>query len=90
MFSNGFPVASARMMPFDRTSGATEWTYDAEADTLYVRFGPPRPATGLDFGEGVVVRYDGRTGKVVGVTIVGIGARIRDATDVSTPRGDAG
>lgn len=63
---------------FDRTAGPVEWEYDAEADTLYLSFGPPRPAVGIDIGEGVVVRYDEKAGKVVGVTIVGIGGRMGD------------
>jgi len=77
----------AEVRPFDGTGGATEWRYDDEADVLYVSFGPPRPATGLDLGEGVVVRYEERTGKVVGVTIIGIGDRLRDAVGASMPGG---
>lgn len=79
-----------QVVPFDRTSGADEWTYDEAGDTLYVSFGPPRPATGLDLGEGVVVRYEEGTGNVVGVTIIGIGARVRGASETPSPTGRAG
>lgn len=71
----------AGMNLFDRTCGPTEFEYDAEADTLYVSFGSPRPAVGIDLGEGVVVRYDEKAEKVVGVTIVGIGGRIGKVLD---------
>jgi uncharacterized protein YuzE len=76
----------ARMNLFDRTSGPTEFEYDAEADTLYVSFGPPRPAVGIDIGEGVVVRYDEVARRVVGLTIVGVGERIRAVSGPDTGR----
>ena len=28
-----------------------EWDYDSEADVLYISFGAPRPAVGVDMGE---------------------------------------
>ncbi len=31
------------------------WTYDEEADVLYISVGKPRPAVGVDMGEGVIV-----------------------------------
>lgn len=54
----------------------TSWVYDAEADVLYISFGTPRTAVSEDFGEGVIVRYDERTGQVVGITLIGLQARI--------------
>jgi hypothetical protein len=33
------------------------WEYDEEADVLYLSVGKPRPATGVNIGEGVVLRY---------------------------------
>ena len=50
--------------------------YDEEADVLYLAVGKPRPALGIDIGEGVVVRYDEDAREVVGVTIVGLQARL--------------
>jgi uncharacterized protein YuzE len=55
-----------------------DWEYDGEADTLYISFGRPRPATGLDVGEGVVLRYDEQAREVVGLTIVGVGRRLEE------------
>lgn len=49
---------------------------DGEADTLYISFGKPRPAVGIDMGDGVVVRYDEKAKEVVGLTIIGVGRRL--------------
>ena len=49
---------------------------DGEVDTLYISFGKPRPAVGVDVGEGVVVRYDEKAKEVVGLTIIGVGRRL--------------
>ena len=51
------------------------WEYDEEADVLYISVGMPRTAIGVDIGEGVVVRYDGKKNEVVGLTIIGFRAR---------------
>jgi uncharacterized protein YuzE len=69
----------ARVNLFDPSHGPTEFEYDAEADTLYVSFGPPRVAVGIDIGEGMVVRYDEKAERIVGITIVGIGASVSEA-----------
>ena len=53
-----------------------DWDYDEEGDVLYLSIRRPRSATGVDIGQGVVVRYDERKRKVVGLTILGIRARL--------------
>ena len=53
-----------------------DWEYDEEADVLYLSIGRPRGATGVDIGQGVVVRYDERKNEIVGLTILGIRARL--------------
>ncbi len=58
---------------FDKKDEPLDWEYDDDADTLYLSFGEPRPATGLDIGEGIVVQFDERAKEVVGLTIVGVG-----------------
>jgi uncharacterized protein YuzE len=55
---------------FDKKKAPVDWEYDGEADTLYISFGKPRPAVGVDVGEGVVVRYDEKAKEVVGLTII--------------------
>jgi uncharacterized protein YuzE len=55
---------------------AISWDYDEEADVLYLSIGEPRPAVGVDIGEGVVVRYDEIGREVVGLTLIGLRARL--------------
>jgi uncharacterized protein YuzE len=52
------------------------WDYDEEADVLYLSAGEPRPAIGVDIGEGVVARYDEVSREVVGVTLIGLRSRL--------------
>lgn len=60
---------------FEKQASAT-WDYDEDADVLYFSLGEPRPALGVDIGEGIVVRYDEPKGEVVGLTILGVRARL--------------
>ena len=62
-------------------SDRLDWDYDGEADVLYVSIGKPRKATGLDIGQGVVVRFDEKRKQVVGLTIIGIRARLLDSLE---------
>lgn len=61
---------------FEQQKAPLTWEYDGDADTLYLSFGSPRPATSVDVGQGVVVRYDEQAREVVGLTIVGVGRRL--------------
>lgn len=63
---------------FEQKRAQATWEYDGEADTLYFSFGKPRPAVGVDVGQGVIVRYDEKAGEVVGLTIVGVGRRMEE------------
>ena len=51
-------------------------TYDEDADVLYISLGAPRAAVGVDVGDGVILRYDEAANEVVGVTLVGMRARL--------------
>jgi len=53
-----------------------KWEYDEEADVLYLSVGEPRPATGVDIGDGVVLRYDEEAREVVGLTLIGLQAKL--------------
>lgn len=55
-----------------------DWEYDGDADTLYLSFGKPKAAIGMDVGEGVILRYDEKAREVVGLTIVGVGRRLEE------------
>ena len=57
--------------------GATTTTeYDAEADVLYISVGAPRPALGVDIGDGLVVRFDEARREVAGLTVIGFRERL--------------
>jgi uncharacterized protein YuzE len=56
-----------------------DWDYDEEADVLYLNIGKPRKATGVDIGQGVVVRYDKKKREVVGLTIFGMRERLLES-----------
>lgn len=58
------------------SSSDVRWDYDEEADVLYLSVGEPRPAVGVDIGEGVIARYSEEHNEVVGVTLVGLRARL--------------
>lgn len=46
------------------------WNYDAEADILYIAFGNPKNAEGVDIGEGTIIRIHPDTKEIIGVTIL--------------------
>ena len=52
------------------------WDYDKDADVLYLSVGEPRPAVGMDIGEGVILRYDETRREVVGLALIGLRARL--------------
>lgn len=47
-----------------------KWDYDAEADVLYISFGNPQKAEGVDIGEGTIVRVHSDSKEIIGVTIL--------------------
>lgn len=55
---------------------AIGWDYDEDADVLYLPLGEPRQALGIDTGDGVVLRYDEAAKEVVGLTLIGLRARL--------------
>ena len=58
-----------------------DWDYDEEADVLYLSIGKPRKAAGVDIGDGVMVRYDEKKREVVGLTILGVRARLVESLE---------
>ncbi|MCK4735178.1 MAG: DUF2283 domain-containing protein [Methanophagales archaeon] len=58
--------------------GNVEWDYDGEVDVLYISFGKPRPAIGVDIGNGVILRYDEKEKEMVGMTIIGLKGMLKD------------
>ena len=53
-----------------------DWDYDEDADVLYLSLGKPQHALGIDIGEGVILRYDATSNEVVGLTLIGLRARL--------------
>jgi uncharacterized protein YuzE len=53
-----------------------DWEYDEEGDVLYLSIGKPRKATGVDIGQGVIVRYDEKKKEVVGLTVLGAQSKL--------------
>ena len=52
------------------------WDYDEDADVLYLSVGEPKPAEGIDIGEGIILRYDEIHREIVGLTLIGLRARL--------------
>jgi uncharacterized protein YuzE len=46
------------------------WDYDADADILYISFGNPKNAEGVDIGEGTIIRIEPNTQEITGITIL--------------------
>ena len=63
---------------FDKKGALLDWEYDGDADMLYISFGKPKPALGVDVGDGVIVRYDEKAREVVGLTLIGVGKRMEE------------
>ena len=47
-----------------------KWDYDAEADVIYISFGNPKNAEGVDIGEGTIIRIEPDSREIIGVTIL--------------------
>ncbi len=61
------------------TEKAIDWDYDEEADVLYISFGKPRPAVGIDIGKGIIPRYDEKEKEITGMTVVGLRSALFDS-----------
>lgn len=61
---------------FENKRESLDWEYDEEADTLYLSFGKPKPATGIDIGDSIILRYDEKAHELVGLTIIGVGRQL--------------
>ena len=56
-----------------------DWEYDEDGDVLYLSIGRPRRATGVDIGQGVIVRYDEKKKEVVGLTVLGMREKLLES-----------
>jgi uncharacterized protein YuzE len=46
------------------------WDYDADADVLYISFGNPKNAEGVDIGDGTIIRIEPNKHEITGITIL--------------------
>jgi uncharacterized protein YuzE len=58
------------------SAAEVDWEYGEEADVLYLSLGQPRPSLGIDVGDGVILRYDEAGKEVIGLTLIGLRARL--------------
>ena len=62
------------------------WSYDEDADVLYVSFGEPRPSLAIDMGDLLVLEAGG---EMTGITIVNARRKLekrRSPASVSAPK----
>lgn len=59
-----------------QTTDHAIWDYDEEADVLYLSIRQPRPAVGVDVGDGMVLRCDEAAKELVGITVIGLKSRL--------------
>ena len=52
--------------------------YDPGADVLYVSFGEPRPAEGVDIGGRTILRVNPETDELIGLTILDFSKRAEE------------
>ena len=64
------------LLKIEENSTAARWSYDGEADVLYLSLDEPKPAEGVDIGGGMIVKYDEESKEVVGLTILGLRERL--------------
>lgn len=53
-----------------------EWDYDPEVDVLMVQIGKSTPAVSYDAGNGLLIRYDEKSGEILGFEILNANAKI--------------
>lgn len=61
-----------KILKIEESTATGQWSYDAEADVLYLSPGDPKPAEGVDIGGGMIALYDEQSGEVVGLTVIGL------------------
>lgn len=69
----------------DKIRGSIKYDYYKGGDVLYAFINKPRPAKSIDLGNGIVLRADVRSNKLVGFTIVDFKRRVRDGLLTNIP-----
>ncbi len=63
--------------------GQFEFSYDRDADVLYISIGTPRPAHTYEDEHGLLLRKDPKSGETVGATILDYEEHFRQLLDLS-------
>jgi uncharacterized protein YuzE len=63
--------------------GRLDYSYDKDADVLYVAIDKPRIADTFDAGHGLLIRKDPQTDEIVGATILHYGGLFKKLLDRS-------
>ena len=69
----------------EKIRGKINYCYDKEVDVLYSYINKPRPASSKELNNGVVLRYDPKSNKLVGFTIIDFKKRIKNGLLKSIP-----
>jgi uncharacterized protein YuzE len=73
-----------------RQHAAASYSYDEDADVLYLSFGAPRPAVGVDGGGGAVVMVDEANNQIAGITFIGLRRLVeRELAEIAAETGAA-
>ena len=59
-----------RTLNISKKKNKANWDYDADADVLYISFGNPKNAEGVDIGEGTIIRIEPDSKDIIGITIL--------------------
>ncbi len=61
------------------------FSYDKRADVLYISIGKPKKAISREIQDGILIRFDPKTKKIVGLTIIDFAARFKTTKAKSVP-----
>ena len=62
-------------------------SYDKSADTLYLSVGKPKSSLSREIDDGVLIRFDPKSKKITGVTIIDFEARFQKTKARTIPIG---
>lgn len=62
-----------------------EFDYDKDVDVMYIVFSKPKDAIAEEISRNVFVRFEPKTKKVVGVTIIGFSKFLKKETALKIP-----
>ena len=62
------------------------YDYDEDDDILYLSIGKPKPSITTEVEEGILIRKDINTGKIIGVTILDYMDRVNKNEKINLPK----